>query len=368
MAEPLKNIYNRAFFEQLTSALTQVLKGFDSESFIEMVQNEEWQTLELKDRMYKITSCLRQVFPRDLRQSLLTIDATIQALRAQGCREQGFEYMFLPDFVEKYGIDHPDESLSSLRSITMFVSSEFAVRPFIDRYPQTSLDFLLTCAQDSNHHVRRWASEGCRPLLPWSMVLQDLKKDPSPILPILELLMDDASEYVRRSVANNLNDISKNHPDLVLSFCKKWIGRSKATDKLIKHGLRTLLKAGNTEALTLFGIGPDPSLVLSAFSLVKPKVAMGHALQMNFNLANTSEEEKSVRIEYAMYFLRKNGIHSKKVFKLSERNLKSHELISLEKRHIFRPITTRTYYPGVQKCSVIINGIESKLLEFILEV
>jgi 3-methyladenine DNA glycosylase AlkC len=95
--------------------------------------------------------------------------------------------------------------------------------------------YLYTRAEVQNHDVRRLASEGCRPRLPWAMALPQFRKDPSPALPILEKLKNDESDYVRKSVANNLNEISKDHPQLVLDICERWYGQTANTDWLVKH-------------------------------------------------------------------------------------------------------------------------------------
>jgi 3-methyladenine DNA glycosylase AlkC len=154
----------------------------------------------------------------------------------------GLVYIFLPDYIEQYGLEDFESSVKAIENVTRFVSCEFAVRPFILKYGGTMMKKMRTWSLHKSYHVRRLSSEGSRPRLPWAISIPELKKDPSPILPILENLKNDPSEWVRRSVANNLNDIAKDHPGLVIELARKWKGISRETDAIIKHGSRTLLK------------------------------------------------------------------------------------------------------------------------------
>ena len=171
--------------------------------------------------------------------------------------EFGFVKMIFPDFVEVYGLDDWEASIPALEEFTQQTSAEFAIRPFIVRYPERTMAQMLEWAGHAHEGVRRLSSEGCRPRLPWAIALSALKADPSPILPILDRLKGDPSESVRRSVANNLNDISKDNPDVVIGVLRRW--QADDTDemhRLTSHALRTLLKAGNLDALALLGYPP----------------------------------------------------------------------------------------------------------------
>ncbi|MFK7936647.1 MAG: DNA alkylation repair protein, partial [Saprospiraceae bacterium] len=276
------------------------------------------------------------------------------------------ECMFLPDYVERYGLDHYETALNTLHDLTHFTSSEFAIRPFIVKYPQT-ISAMYQWSNHSDEHVRRLANEGCRPRLPWAMALPDLKHDPSPILPLLENLQRDPSEYVRRSVANNLNDISKDHPDLILAIAKRWLGQSAATDKLVKHACRTLLKAGNAQAMQLFGYC-NPDLVQTTdYQLDKSILNLGDRIECRFKLENTSEEAAMIRLEYGVYFLLKNGNLSRKVFKISEKKYAPNSSAEVTKSIHFKPISTRTFYAGKHEISIIINGVEKVKARFELQ-
>lgn len=276
----------------------------------------------------------------------------------------GLEYMFLPDYIETYGINDYEHSVKCMEFVTRFTSCEFAVRPFIVKYGDRMLDQMQRWSLHENHHVRRLASEGSRPRLPWAIALPKLISDPVPLLPILENLKNDPSDYVRRSVANSLNDISKDHPEIVISIAKKWGGLSKETDDLIKHACRTLLKQGNHTILKHFGVSANSNIVISKFIIHTPFVCVGDGLDFSFEVINKDSKNLNLRIEYGVYYLRNNGRHSKKVFKISERQLHPLQKIEINRKQSFKPITTRRFYPGQHQLSIIINGEEKAIRAF----
>jgi 3-methyladenine DNA glycosylase AlkC len=217
------------------------------------------------------------------------------------------------------------------------------------------MEFLLELAKHENENVRRFASEGCRPRLPWAMALPQFKKDPSPIIPILAQLKDDESEFVRRSVANNLNDISKDNPDLVLKLSKKWLGKSERRNWIIKHASRTMLKAGNKRALMLFGYGNPKRINVQNFEVKTKKVKIGDYLKFSFKLNVKNSQKSKLRLEYAIDYLKANNLHNKKVFQISE-NIYSPGDHFFSKKHSFAEMTTRKHYPGLHKVSIVVNG------------
>ncbi|MCL4164045.1 UNVERIFIED_CONTAM: hypothetical protein GTU68_056584 [Idotea baltica] len=269
--------------------------------------------------------------------------------------------MFIPDYVETYGIDDLKSSLKAMEYITQLTSCEFAIRPFIIKYPQKTMDQILKWSLHKNLDVRRLASEGSRPRLPWAMALPDFKKDPSEILPILENLKEDDSEYVRRSVANNLNDISKDHPKVLLKIAKQWKGLGKETDAMIKHASRTLLKAGDPSIMKFYGLDTK-GVGVENFKVVNPKVKVGEYVRFEFDLS--LKKNKYLRLEYAIHFLLKNGKQNKKVFKISEKDYEKKSITHIERGHSFKPISTRTYYAGKHGVSIIVNGVVFGTAEF----
>ena len=354
----LKDLYSIEFYQSFSNYTKEIIPNFDKKEFIYQIFVENWQQKELKERMRHTTMVLHSFLSNDFKNAAQQIKEIIQLIQKQGNSHNHLPYLFFPDYVENYGLENFKISVEAMEFITPFISCEFAVRPFIKKYDQLMLHKMQKWSLHPNHHVRRLASEGSRPRLPWAMALPELKKNPTPILPILENLKTDDSEYVRRSVANSLNDIAKDNPEIVLSIAKKWRGTSKETDGIIKHGARTLLKQGNEEILSLFGLENNHKIIVSNFELDSTKIKVGDYLFFSFLIENQSNKTGNIRLEYAIYFLRQNGQHTKKVFKITEKQLKPNEKITIERKQSFKPITTRKYYLGKQKISIILNGKE----------
>ncbi len=349
MPEPLKNLYTKTLIDNLSEAIVKHYTDFNYRQFKRYVFDQDWQQRELKQRLRHITRGLHQFLPDSYSKALKILKPVSKNL-------SGFEYMIFPDYVELYGMDHFDESIAALEHFTRYSTSEMAVRPFIIQYPKKMMAQMLRWSRSDNYHVRRLSSEGCRPRLPWAMALPGFKKDPAPVLKILERLKQDESEYVRRSVANNLNDISKDHPRLVLKLARQWHGRHPDTDWLVKHACRTLLKKGNSTAMRLFGLKKPSHVTLTKFKVDKT-VKRGDSLSFSFALTTQKKSLGKLRVEYALGFLRANGTQSEKVFKISEA-VYQHNARTIRKNHSFKPISTRRYYPGKHSVVIIINGLE----------
>ncbi len=360
MAEPLKNIYNKAFIDDLSSRFLKVHSKFDSKRFKKSIFSDGWEEKELKERMRHISLMLNNVLPEDFPKAVKILEKI-----AGGINNESFELMIFPDYVEVFGGNHWNESINALEIFTEIASSEFAVRPLIFKNPTRMMKVMLKWSKHKNHHVRRLASEGCRPRLPWAMALPIFKNNPSPIIPILENLKSDPELFVRRSVANNLNDISKDNPEVVLDLAKKWNGESGEVDWVIKHALRTLLKKGNNRALTMFGYGRSSNIKIEQLKLKSKIVSIGKELTFSFDVTLKSRKKEKVRLEYAIYYMKKNGRQSKKVFKIGESTL-SGKKIGFLKKQSFREMSTRKHYPGKHKISIIVNGKENKPLEFLV--
>jgi 3-methyladenine DNA glycosylase AlkC len=367
MSTLLKDIYSLVFYNNLADVLNELLPEFDKKQFTRLIFDKEWESKELKERMKHTSSVLNKFFPVDFAEAAELITTAIHLLRKKGIKEQTIEFMFFPDYIETYGINHYDISVKTIEQVTQFTSCEYAVRPFIIMYGDKMIKQMLRWSQHESHHVRRLASEGSRPRLPWAIALPELKKNPLPLLPILESLKQDSSEYVRRSVANSLNDIAKDNPHVVISIAKQWKGISKETDAIIKHGCRTLLKKGHPEILKYYKLSDKADIGISGFKIKNNNVKIGDYMNFSFSLQNREHTKQNLRLEYAIHFLLQNGMHYKKVFKISERILKPGEKLSFEKRHSFKIITTRKYYPGLHKLSVIVNGQELKTGKFELK-
>ncbi|MEM7563582.1 MAG: DNA alkylation repair protein [Pseudomonadota bacterium] len=363
MSSLLKDIYNQDFYAPICEALEELLPDFDRNQFLKQIFCETFKSMELKQRMSHSINIIATCLPSDYPTAVTLLENLIDRLRAKQVREQSFEYMFLPEFIETHGIDDLETSLSALEYITQFTSCEFAVRPFIHRYGETVLQRMQRWAEHPHPMVRRLASEGARPRLPWAMALPQLKQDPGPLMAILEKLKQDESDSVRRSVANNLNDISKDNPEFTIAVVKRWQGVHEKTDALLKHACRSLLKQGNPEILELFGYQSQGVEIVN-FKLASTRVKFGEAIEFSFGIHNRSARPRKLRIEYAIHHLKKNGQLTAKVFHISERELEGASSTDIVRRHQFKPITTRRYYPGGHQVSVIVNGLESAPLDF----
>jgi 3-methyladenine DNA glycosylase AlkC len=364
MAEPLKNIYNHTFFDAFTQALKKLSADFNKSLFLEELFNDQWEAKELKERMRHITLALKSQLSENYKDNVAFLIKLIPELKNAGFKSDNLEFIFLPDFIEVFGLDDYSTSIKAFEELTQFITCEFAVRPFIMKYENTMMAQMLDWSRHKHPMVRRLSSEGCRPRLPWAMGLPALKKDPASILPILENLKNDTSESVRRSVANNLNDISKDHPELVLRIVKSWQGKTKHTDQLIKHASRTLLKQGNSEILQLFGFAPTDKIKIAEFKIHTPVVRIGEYFEFSFNLLNTSSTSLKIRLEYGIYYQKANASLSRKIFKISEKEYAGKSTTRINRRQHFKIITTRKLYVGPHQVSIIANGQEIGKYDF----
>ncbi|SEJ27870.1 3-methyladenine DNA glycosylase AlkC [Dyadobacter koreensis] len=359
----IKDIYSPSFYGKFADVLAEAVPSFDKKKFIELIFNKDFNSMEWKERMKHTTRVFHEFMPADFPEAVKTIERIIARLRKNNFTDDNLAFIFFPDYVEVYGIEDLKTSAKAFEFITQFISCEFAVRPFIVKYNDQMIGYMVNWSMHESPKVRRLASEGSRPRLPWAMAIPELKKNPRAILPILENLKTDPSESVRRSVANSLNDIAKDNPKIVLDIALKWKGISKETDAIIKHGSRTLLKQGHSEILKHFGLDGAKVLV-SDFKILTPHVKIGDSVDFSFSVKNDTAEPQVVRLEYAVYYYKANGQLSKKVFKISEKIFQPNEKVQILRKQSFRIITTRKFYIGQHKLSVIANGEEKTAAAF----
>lgn len=360
----IKDIYSLAFYNRFADSAGVVIPSFDKERFIGLIFSEGFEGMEWKQRLNHTTKVLHEFLPAAFPEAAALITRMIAQLRKDNF-SGGLEFMFFPDYIAAYGLDDFDIAVQSLELITQFISCEFAVRPFIIKYGDRMISQMTVWSAHENYHVRRFASEGSRPRLPWAMALPALKKDPSSILPLLENLKNDPSEYVRRSVANSINDIAKDHPDLVISLAAQWKGMSRETDAIIKHGCRTLLKQGHVEVLRHYGL-ESKEITLQDFEILTPEVKIGDSLEFSFVITNTSAAVQTIRLEYGVYYRKANGLLSRKVFKVSEKSYPSLSVVKVVRKQSFRLITTKVFHKGEHQLSIIVNGEEKGVKSFVL--
>ena len=356
MAEQLKNLYSKEFILKLTNKLFLIYSDFKKENFINSIFDNSWQSLELKQRMRHIALTLNKYLP-------LTYKKQVEILKEVKEDFAGLEAMVFQDFVEVFGLDDFSESLKALEVFTIDSSSEFAIRQFILKYEDKTMNQMKLWSQSSNEHLRRLSSEGCRPRLPWAIALPRFKQNPSKVLEIIELLKNDKSLYVRKSVANNLNDISKDNSNIVIEFVKENLGKTKELDWICKHASRTLLKKGDKQILDLFDFSKSNHINLIDFCYDK-SVNVDENLTFSFEI-NSDEIIGNIRIEYVIYYLKSNNIHNKKVFMISQNEIKSSSK-KFTKKQSFKNMTTRKHYLGKHFIAILINGEEILKKEFYL--
>jgi 3-methyladenine DNA glycosylase AlkC len=250
-----------------------------------------------------------------------------------------------------------DDGLALLAELTPRLTAEFAIRPFLDADLDRALPAVLGWTTHPGEHVRRLASEGTRPRLPWGKSVPAILARPEATLPILDALYRDSSEYVRRSVANHLNDLSRAHPALAVGVATGWLADPDTnTPQVVRHGLRTLVKQGHPQALALLGFAPLLDLIVDGPRLADTVVAVGGRLPFDFTLENRGEYPARVAVDYVIYHQKANGTLIPKVFKLATRTLAPGEKATIARKHSFKPITTRTYHPGEHAIALQVNG------------
>ena len=356
MAEQLKNLYSKEFIKKLANRLFLIFTNFEKEDFVNSIFDTSWQNLELKQRMRHIAITLNKYLPLSYKKQL-------EILKEVKKDFTGLEAMIFQDFVEVFGLDDFDESMKALEVFTQDASSEFAIRQFILKYEEQTMNQMKIWAKSKNEHLRRLSSEGCRPRLPWAISLPKFKQNPTKALEIIELLKNDKSLYVRKSVANNLNDISKDNPQLVIKFVKENLGSTKELDWICKHASRTLLKKGDKQILELFNFDKSHHINLIDFCYDK-SVNVDENLSFSFEI-NSDEIIGNIRLEYVIYYLKSNNIHNKKVFMISQNEIKSSSK-KFTKKQSFKNMTTRKHYLGKHFIAILINGEEILKKEFYL--
>ncbi|NRA83007.1 MAG: DNA alkylation repair protein [Gammaproteobacteria bacterium] len=370
--EPFKNNLSSELVVCIAGHLARHLDEFDRSAFEVSILND-LSSLELKERVQLIADHIHDALPCDytvryqiIREILHPVTDTNGALQSDENGICGWGMMPLGLVVGRHGGAAFEESLLLLKEMTKRFSSEFDVRYFLLADQDRALNIMKKWIGDPNRHVRRLVSEGTRPRLPWAMQLPKLVAAPYPTLPLLEALRDDPEEYVRRSVANHLNDIAKDHPDLVADLAKDWMqGADKVREKLVRHACRTLIKQGHPVALEAFGVRA-PEIELQKLSIATDIMKLGDTLIFTADICSTAARSQSLIIDYLVHFKKANGKQKTKVFKWKKLTLKAEKIISITRSHPIRPITTRRYYEGRQALSLRINGQDFGFEEFFL--
>lgn len=363
MAEALKHLIGKRNASDTADALSSAWATFPRDAFLADIL-PRIENLELMQRGQLIADVMRLHLPEDFAVTATILKKTFPADQKPGLT--GWSLLAFNQYIAAHGLDHLETSLALLKALTPHFTAEFGIRPFIHREQAKALAIIGQWVSVPNHHVRRLASEGTRPRLPWAMRLPALVSDPAPLLPVLTALIDDPEDYVRRSVANSLNDIAKDHPDLVADFVASHrTGASPERHWLLKHASRTLLKKGHAAAMANFGFARIDGIKAN-LRLASSKVAFPGVLDFSVSLANETKQAQSLMLDYAIHLQKKDGTLSPKVFKGKSLTLAAGQSLTLDRRHAFRPITTRVYHPGEHRLEILVNGTSLALETFTL--
>jgi len=356
MAEPLVARYGISVAHNIADAIIAVHPQFKREAFI-VDCSEGFEALGLMDRGRKIARALRKHLPDSYAQTIEILMRSVADTRIESTNMSSF--VFLPHvyFVADYGLDHFEASMQAQYELTQRFTAEFSIRSYLEKYPDQTLAQLAVWATDPSPHVRRLVSEGTRPRLPWAKRLPQFQKDPRPILKLLEQLKDDESLYVRRSVANNLNDIWKDNPDLVIEMARAWLTDApKPRKQLVLHALRSAIKQGNVEVLELIGFNREPRVSIQDIQFFPSPARIGESIAISFRVENQNAHALHLLIDIQVGFVKANGTVRNKVFKLTSTQLppgQSHKCTLTLKLH---QMTTRTHYVGTHPVAALING------------
>jgi 3-methyladenine DNA glycosylase AlkC len=360
MAEPLKEMFDRAYFERLSKEVSEAAPRVDGTRLLkDLMKGNEGRELNARMRHASIT--LGTHLPADFRKAVDVLKDVAHRM------PKGYTALLYPDFVGQFGHDDPGFSLDALKYFTPFGSSEFAVREFVRRDVKGTLRVMRTWADDQDEHVRRLASEGSRPRLPWSFRLDAVVKDPELTTPILERLRSDDSLYVRKSVANHLNDFSKDHATYVIDRLRSWDLSDPHSAWIAKHACRTLIKAGDPSALALFAFDTRVKVRVDDLCLSARTLSLGETLEFSFIVTSEAAHEQPLVIDYAIHYRKANGSVSKKVFKLKEVALGPMASVPIRKRQRIMDLSTRKHHSGEHLVEVMVNGRKGATAAFHLD-
>ena len=358
MAEALKNQYGADVPRAIAAMVSAVYPAFNSTRFVTEVL-DGYDALALMPRGKKIAQVLRDHLPPDYSRAMaILLDSLDQPHGRDPALSLG-SFLYLPHtmFVAQYGLAHFELSMRAQHALTQRFTAEFSIRPFLEQHPEATLRQLAEWTSDPSPHVRRLVSEGTRPRLPWAPRLRQFQADPAPVLALLERLKDDPELYVRRSVANNLNDIGKDHPEVLTSTAQAWLKNASAERAwIVGHALRSAVKRGETGALKVLGFGQTAQVAVGRIRITPGKAVMGGAVNIAFEITSTHRQGQNVLVDLAVHYVKASGQTSAKVFKLKTLELAPGQTAALAKKLSLAEMTTRKHYPGVHRVDVILNG------------
>jgi 3-methyladenine DNA glycosylase AlkC len=366
MAEPLKHFFNEAIVRSIASDLRRVHATFRERAFVQACVTG-LADLELTARGWHVAEALRTHLPQSFPAAAEIVVASLGPELAGSDSFGMAPFRYLPHvfFVQEYGLDDFEPAMRVQYELTKRFSAESSIRAYLVRYPEQTYARLMEWAGDDNVHVRRLVSEGTRPRLPWAPRLRAYQADPRPVIALLEQLKDDPERYVQRSVANNLNDVAKDHPELAVEVCRRWLAdASPERTWIVRHALRSLVKQGHRGALATLGVGGKPLVGITGVQLAPARVRVGGSLRFTLEIASTGRKRQELLVDYAVHFVKANGQTRPKVFKLRKLALGPGERAELAGTVSFADMTTRRHHPGRHRLELLVNGIAHPLAEF----
>ncbi|MCB9497783.1 MAG: DNA alkylation repair protein [Fibrobacteria bacterium] len=368
MAEPLKNSLPFSLVEDLSHRLAADLPSFDEVSFLERAGNG-WDRLELMARGERVAEALREASRLPFPVLAASLGKTLgpELEKTEGNGMTPFRHLPFSFFLARFGLEFPEEALDAMHGLTRRFTAEFCIRPYLQHHRDRTMARLSIWTRDPSPHVRRLVSEGTRPRLPWASRLREFQQDPSLALPLLETLKDDPHPYVRRSVANHLADIGKDHPRVLFDTARAWWPNG-STDrrKMLEHALRTFIKAGHPEALDLIGYGDTAQVEVSPGSFHPRSPRRGESTKVTFSIENPSPRSQDLLVDLRLDAMKANGTQRPRVFKLRRLTLGAGSRETLQAQLSFREMTTRTHHPGRHTVFALINGVPHLLGSFTL--
>lgn len=342
-------MFNKKFYERLAHEFHEADKNFNPEKFLAEVTHG-MEALSLNGRMRNTSVVLKNHLPGNYKHAVSTLFRVIPKMSG------GYTSLLFPDYVGLYGHGHFELSMEALKYFTGFGSSEFAIREFLKRDFKKTIGVMQSWTRDADHHVRRLASEGSRPRLPWSFKLDQVISEPSHTRGILESLKEDAEPYVRKSVANHLNDISKDNPEYMIKLVSGWSKTHPHTAWIVKHASRSLIKKGDAGSLAIFNYEKDVKVAIRNFKLAPAKLKLGQALRFSFDLVSQKDKSQKLVVDYVVHYRKKSKELSPKVFKLKELHLRAKESVHISKKQVIKDFTTRKHEPGIHVVEIQVNG------------
>lgn len=348
--EQLKDLYSGTFLNELAKNVKRYDNNFDIKKFLTDCLQPDWIELKLMERSDRVTVSLHNQFPDEFSQAA-------KLLKKVGPTINGLVAVCLPNYVAKYGLNDWQDSMDLLAELTRYSTGEFAIRPFLIKYPNQTSQQMLKWSQSDDIDIRRLSSEGMRPRLPWGIRLKQYMDDPSAVMPILENLIFDKSDYVQKSVANNLNDISKDNPQIVIAFAQKYWHQQASSDWVINHGLRTLFKTGRPEVLELLGYDIEANKKVGKLSFTPAinRAKIGESTQLQYSFTSKYKKPLQIYLGYRVHYIRQNKTDSYKDFFVKKTLLKPGTTVQGEINLKWKQLTTRRLYAGKHSIELLIN-------------